>query len=427
MKARKRRVCRVYCAAAIVWCAFAQAQPTSPAVPGAGVESLLELARQQNPEYIAMLYEAQASAERIEPAAALPDPKIRTEFRDVTRMGDQSATLLPSRVGSTRYLLMQDVPWFGKRDLKKAVAEFEAEGAHGRALVTWNDIAARIKTVYAQLYYVRRNVRLARETLELAERLEQVARSRYAGGLVAQQDVIRAQMEQTALRNELSELDAERQQLSARMNALLARPARAPLSDPENLRALPAPERLEPAALDERIRQHNPLLFSEAARLRAAEKSRELAYRNRYPDFTFGISPIQYDNAIKEWEVMVELNIPLQQGTRRAQERESEAMVAAARARHASAENQLQGELAQTVAALEAARRAQALAADTLLPQSELVFRSALAGYENGKVDFATLLDAQRQIRQAGQNLIRAQAEGQARLADIERLIGEDL
>jgi outer membrane protein TolC len=42
-------------------------------------------------------------------------------------------------------------------------------------------------------------------------------------------------------------------------------------------------------------------------------------------------------------------------------------------------------------------------------------------------VDFATLLDAQRQIRQARQNRIKAQADAQMRLAEIERILGEDL
>ena len=50
-----------------------------------------------------------------------------------------------------------------------------------------------------------------------------------------------------------------------------------------------------------------------------------------------------------------------------------------------------------------------------------------MAGYETGKVDFATLLDAQRQIRQARQNRIKAQADAQMRLAEIERILGEDL
>jgi hypothetical protein len=46
-----------------------------------------------------------------------------------------------------------------------------------------------------------------------------------------------------------------------------------------------------------------------------------------------------------------------------------------------------------------------------LLPQAELAFKAALAGYETGKLDFATLLDAQRQIRKAKQDRLKAQAE----------------
>ena len=61
------------------------------------------------------------------------------------------------------------------------------------------------------------------------------------------------------------------------------------------------------------------------------------------------------------------------------------------------------------------------------MPQAELTFKAALAGYENGKLDFSTLLDAQRQIRQAKQQLIKAQVEAQTRLAAIERFVGEDL
>lgn len=49
------------------------------------------------------------------------------------------------------------------------------------------------------------------------------------------------------------------------------------------------------------------------------------------------------------------------------------------------------------------------------------------AGYENGKVDFATLLDAQRQIRQARQSQLKAQADAQMRLAEAEKLLGEDI
>lgn len=394
---------------------------------GANLESLLEHARARNPEYAAMRYEAEAAAERVEPAGALPDPRLRTELRDITRMGEQDPTLAPARVGSTRYLVMQDVPWLGKRDLKREIAELEARGAEGRAGGAWVDLATRIKTAYAQLHYVYRNEQLARETLDLMTRLEGTAQVRYAGGVAAQQDVIRAQVEQTGLHSELLALENERRQLQSRLNALLARPASAPLAMPERQRVLPAPARLEPAALEERVRARNPLLFAEEAKVNAAEKGRALTYKNRYPDFTVGVSPIQYRGAVREWELMVELNLPLQQGSRRAQERESEAMLSAARARRDATAYQVVGELMENLAALDAALRGESLVSTRLQPQAELTFKAALAGYENGKLDFATVLDAQRQIRQARQTRLKAQTEAQLRLADIERLLGEDL
>jgi len=79
------------------------------------------------------------------------------------------------------------------------------------------------------------------------------------------------------------------------------------------------------------------------------------------------------------------------------------------------------------LAALDAAQRSQALLAAELLPQSELGWRSALAAYENGKVDFATLLEAQRNIRQGRVSHLQAQVQARLRLAEIERLVGEAL
>ena len=397
------------------------------AMPGASVESLLALAKERNPEYASMRYEAQAALERIAPAGALMDPKFRIELMDITRTGEQNPTLLPANVGSTRYTLMQDLPWFGKRGLKRGIAQLEADGSQGKAQGSWSELAAKIKTAQAQRYYLRGNEKLIQEILDLMQRLEKVVQVRYAGGLAAQQDVIRSQIEQTNMRNELVMLEGEGRQVDARLNALLARPAQAPLAAPERQRNLPAAAQLGRATLEQRVRSHNPQLFTEEARIKAAEKNRDLTQLNRYPDFNFGITPVQYGSAIKEWSLMVELNIPLQQSSRRAMERESEAMLLAAQSRREAVANQVLSELAENLAGLETAERSALLASNSLLPQAELTFSSALAGYENGKLDFATLLDAQRQIRQARQNQIKAQFETQMRLAEIEKLIGEDL
>ena len=399
----------------------AQAEP----LPGASVESLLAIAREGSPDLRMVRLEAEAARERIGPAGALPDPFLRVELENITRNGTQGATLSPSQVGDTKYLLAQPLPFWGKRDLKREIAEAEADQAGGRAADTWAEVAGRIKTLYAQYWLTHRALHLARDNIELTRQLEKIAQARYAGGLAAQQDAIRAQVERSTMDSELVGMETEYRQLSAFINAMLARPGMAPLAAPEALRPLPG--RLEDAALNERLVAKNPQLAIEAARVDGAGKARDLAYRNRFPDFIVGVQPIQVGDRVDAWTLMLELNVPLQQGTRRSQERESERMLEAAAARKEALGHRLNGELSGAVANLEAARTTEQITRSRLLPQAELTFKAALAGYETGKVDFATLLDAQRQIRNARLALLRAQASQQIRLAEIERLLGEDL
>ena len=415
------------CALMAAWLlpAYAAGDPSL----GANLTGLLEYAREHNPELAAMRYEADAATQRVQPAAALPDPVLRTELMDITnRDMDKNPSLLPAQVGSTRYTFMQSVPWFGKRDLKREAAGAVAGQAQGRAAATWAELSAQIKSAYAQYYYVMGSQKITRDLLDLVVQMENVAQVRYANGLAAQQDAVRAQVEQTAMKTGLVMLDSAKRQTEARLNALLSRPATLPLAAPQGLRNIPAaasPENYK--ALESRIREHNPDLFVDEAGINAAEKNRELAYKNRYPDFTLGISPTQSGTAVREWSLMAELNIPLQQESRRSQERESEAMLAAAKARKEATANRILSALAENLSGLDAAQRTESLSSSGLLPQAEVTFESALTGYQIGRVDFATLLDAVRQILNARLEVLKARTDAQMRLAEIERLLGEDL
>jgi len=395
---------------------------------GTDVQGLLAYARGQSPELRAMRQEADAAAQRVGPAGALPDPVLRVELMNINNYGtDASLNLLPWKVGETKYTLMQSLPLWGKRDVKRDAAAADARQAEARTDASWAELAARIKAAYAEYYRAAGNERLAGEVLGLMSRLELVAQSRYAGGLVGQQDAIRAQLEQTAMRAELIALDSEKRQIRARLNALLARDGTAPLAEPRVLRPVPALATADAASLAERARARNPQIVAELARVTAAQKSRELTQLNRYPDLTVGLSPSQVGSRITTWGVMVEMNIPLQQESRRSQERESEAMVSAARSRVDVLSQQLLGDLAVNLAGIDSARRTESLLKNQMLPQSELTLQSALSAYENGKAEFAMLLEAQRQIRKARQEILKAQVEAQMRLADIERILGEDL
>jgi outer membrane protein, heavy metal efflux system len=411
----------------IMLCALWPAPASADQPLGSELGGLLSYAREHNPELAATRYEAEAVQQRAEPAGALPDPVLRTELFDITNQGTTSPSLLPGQSGATRYLLMQSVPWFGKRDLQREVANAQTSQANGQVVAGWTELASRIKSTYAMHYFATASERLAQQTLALLDGLEMIAETRYANGIGTQQDVIRAQVEKTTLRGELIALQNEGHHTHVQLNALLSRPVNASLAEPLLLRTMPPAAKLDEATLLERLRAQNPQLRIAEANIQSSEKSRDLAYANRYPAFTFGVASTQARNLANMWDLMVEFSIPLQQGSRRSQEREAEAMLAASGARKEALLNQVLADLSESMSGLETARRTESLTVARLLPQAELTYQSSLTGYENGKVDFATLLDAQRQILKARQQQLKAQLEAQLRLAEIERLLGEEL
>jgi outer membrane protein TolC len=289
------------------------------------------------------------------------------------------------------------------------------------------DLATRIKLTYAQHHVHLISIRYAQENLDLMRRIADISRTRYANGLGTQQDALRAQSEITAMQTELVMLEGESAQASARMRALLGRPENVNLLPPENLRVLPPDSKLDLARLEARVRDSNPQLVAENARIAGAEKERDLVKRNRYPDVTVGVAPIQMRNRVSEWELMFELNIPIQLDSRVLQEREADLMLDAARLRRQSSVNQSLSDLSESVAGMEIAKRLESLVEKGLLPQAELNLDAALAAYENGRTDFSAVLDAHRQLRKARLDLIKARADQQIRLAEIEKLVGEDL
>jgi cobalt-zinc-cadmium efflux system outer membrane protein len=81
-----------------------------------------------------MQAEAEAAAQRVGPAGALPDPVLRVELMNINNYGnDASPSLLPWKVGETKYTLMQSLPLWGKRELKRDAASADARQADAAA------------------------------------------------------------------------------------------------------------------------------------------------------------------------------------------------------------------------------------------------------------------------------------------------------
>ena len=75
----------------------------------------------------------------------------------------------------------------------------------------------------------------------------------------------------------------------------------------------------------------------------------------------------------------------------------------------------------------QAAIRSLKLYREGLLAQAELSFRSAMAAYQTGRVEFVNLLEAERALREVRMGYYRSQVNVVQSLADLERVVGKEL
>lgn len=391
------------------------------AVPGANLPGLIDWLEQDSAELAAVRHEAAGAAQQAQAAGALPDPSLRIEWAGVNR---SAVPFDPAGADATKYTVLQPVPGWGKRAAQRQVAQAGAALAEAQQRVVGAELRARLRLEFARYYQSHRALALNEELSAFTASAARLAQTRYETGAASQQELVRAQLEQTAQQSERLQQEGDLAQMQARLNALLNRPAQAVLQAPQALPAVPAAIRLDEAALGQRLRASSPQLAGQSAQTELARGNAELAQRNLNPDFILGIAPVQRGSRFNSWDAMLEFTLPLQRASHHAHQHEADEMLAASRARQQAVETRLLGELREHLAALEAARARQQLTRERVLPLAELAFNGALAGNRSGAVDFTTLLDARRQLQKARLDELDAEVAQQLHLAEIERLIG---
>jgi len=373
--------------------------------PGKDIASIRDWLYTNNPQLRALQADADAAEARILPAGALPDPMASVELDGID---PGRPSLLPANVGLTTYRLKQQFPLWGKRELSRNVAHFEAQSARYERDATALELLAQAEAAYVRYWHIREAVAVIDRRIALLDQIEEVAGVRYALGMAAQQDSIRAQVEHTTMQRERIERLATRREAMAALNALLGRRADAPLAEPTAQPVLTVEDSTLAAALQRLDRGAHPALQASMAMATAANSNVELVRRNRFPDVSLSLGTMQRGNRLDGYEVMVEVEIPFQQHARRERERESRLLEDGAIARATAARSELEGELGSAWARWTSAREQRELIEKTLLPQSDANFKSALASYQVGEVDFGTLLEALREWQ--GADLARVDA-----------------
>lgn len=378
----------------------------------------LEMARAANPALRAVRLKADAAAELILPAGALPDPQLMFGFmnRPVDFDTDQAMTMNTVQI-------TQRFPWPGKLGFARQRMRWLAEAEQWDAKETEAVLLARVKSVYFQIAYIDRALRIMGETRDLLRDFFQVSSAMYRVGSGLQQDVLQAQVAIASMTEDITVVQQNRVAMVARLNALLGRGPAVSV----NALELPAPTGSPPGqdSLMTLAAESRPALQAVRERVAAAQAGYRAARRALYPDFTitlgYGQRP-QFENLVT---LMVGISIPLWAGSRQLPlRREMAIMQTMQEARELDLYNETYARIAELTAEADRARNLSVLYATAVLPQARAAVESALSAYRVGEVDYMTLVQNEMTVNRYEIESVRLTAEYHRAIAQIEALIG---
>jgi outer membrane protein TolC len=362
----------------------------APSAPreDAALAALIEEALSQSPMLGATGEAVLRAEERPSQAGALEDPMFSFSYQNdgwAPSLGQEIMTLL-------RFGLAQDLPYPGKRELRRNLALKGVESmvqARERARL---DLVASVERSYFGLVEARALLALLDEEEALWRQTEAVARSRYSVGQGVQQDVLRVQIELTRLEERRAMLDADVSIRSAELNALVGRPAGEPVESARELVLEP----LSSAALEvlEAAREKSPELAAARIAIEEARLEVALAEKERKPDFRLGGAYMNRGGLPPMWEAAVDVSLPVRGEKRDAAVAEAKALDREAALRLESVELALRFRTEERQARLKSQERIAALYLDGVIPQNQLSVEAALASYRVGNVPFVTVLEA---------------------------------
>jgi len=357
---------------------------------------LVREALERNPEVQMAARMVEAKHARVPQAGALPDPVlmygVENEGRPVP-----FETLGTNGFSDVYVGFTQEIPFHGKRGLREKVAGEEASAEEWAYEGIRRRIAAQVAEAYYDLYATHAALGIVDESLRLLDQLTKVARARLAVGQASQQDVLDAEVELSRLEERKSTLERRRATTEAVLQRLLLRTAPAPLG-----RTAPVLKTPLVANLDEllaRAEQESPVVHEAETRKSKAERTVDLARKERLPDF--GVKVAYYNRGgLDPWYSFGgTLSLPIYAGRKQKQAiLEASADLGAARSAREAAASEVRFEVTESYFMASTADRLLRLYDEGILKQARLSLDSAIAQYQVGKVDFLTLVSSWRRL-----------------------------
>lgn len=391
--------------------------------PPLTLQAALSEALEHNPELIALRKQFEAAKFRPAQERFLMAPTF-----EATIWQWPLNTLNPANTNMYMFMLNQDLPGRGKRELRASVAQKGVDLAENEIAVRARQVIDEVKRAYADLFVNRKAIDVHLANVDLLRQFADVSQAKYETGRISQQDVLKAVVEVAKLHDDLIVMDLQAKVAAARLNRLLNRPIGAavgPLEEPHERMLLPAVEVLEDLAL-----KNQPELRTAQIDIERSQAELAVAKRDYKPDFSvqggYLLMPGQTDSLLVRVGVTWP-TAPWARGKLDARVAEATASVDAAKAGEASVENALRFAVQEAYLRVKAAEQRAALLRSTIVPQSQQTLEVSRVAYQTDRVDFLALIDNQRVLLNAQLDYFKALSDQEQAIADLERAVGTEM
>lgn len=397
-----------------------EVQPTGPPV---SLPELLQEALEQNPELIALRQQVGVVRQRPIQERSLSAPMVEAQ---VWQWPFNSFN--PADTNMFMFMVTQDLPGRGKRQLRSAVAEKDVALAESDLVVRARDVVNQIKQAYASLYIARKAIQVNLDSVELLRQIADVSQAKYTTGRISQQDVLKPVLEVSRLHNDIISFDEQAQLAAARLNVLLNRApetAIGPLVEPREEIVLPQTADLQRAALE-----RQPELQRAKLEVERAEAELASVQGDYKPDFSVQGGYMLVPRMSDAWTARIAITwprAPWSRGRIDARVAEQTAAIQTAKARTQTLENTVRFAVQEAYIRAKAAQDRAALLRTTIKPQSQNTLEVSRVAYQTDRADFQSLIDNQRVLLNVNLDYFRALSEFAQALADLERAVGADL
>jgi outer membrane protein, heavy metal efflux system len=384
---------------------------------------LLKAAIEGNPEIKSSAQAAAASKAMIPAAGALPDPTVKFET-----MGHLiPPTLMRGDPSSARtYGIEQEIPFPGKRGLKESIAGVEAQSRQWSHELVHLKVMSELKQAFFDLYLIHKSIDILLKNKELLQNFENIAESRYKVGQTTQQDVLKAQVEESKILDKLLVQGQKKRTAEAKINSLLYRPAETPVGTPAEFKKAEFGYSIE--ELSQLAQANSPALKARESEIAGKRYGVELARKNYYPDFTVGLTYFERDQNPGMYAPMVSATLPPYFWRKQRPELEAAQLnLSSARNMRDDTSSTVLYQVKEAYTTATTSEKLANLYGSAIVPQSNLALNSAIANYQVGKIDFLQLIDASMSLLEYELKYYEAMAEFHKALAQLEPLVGVDL